>query len=538
MTTANGHANGQQPKLSDLQEQLRIVRTQKAIRKHQAELKLLESFSASYTGLNWGDLVDPFDAYRDADNLRAFPIGARDDRRDGRNRPFVWSDLDLDFIRGQARWLTTRNEFAIGALGNLRNYTIKKGYTYEAKPAKGFAKDAVATELARQVQEVSDDYGDINLMPKRERSSFWRSRRDGDLFWRHFAQEDGTTLVRFIEAEQVRQPLGSPNSWLFGIHTDEQDIENVISYAVSYYDPDDWEDVPAGDVCHLKLNVDECVKRGISDFFCTADAFDEVRKLLRNMRITGGVQAAIAWIEQFETATASSVQAQVQAARDQNRTYYPQAVTGKEVNYQRFDPGNVVKVGKGRNYLNAPLANNTTQHIGIVQAALRALGVRWCMPEYMISGDASNGNFASILVAGSPFVNAIECEQDDYAIFFLRSRWIAIRNAAHAGRFVVNDRRFTFEEVQKYVDIHVTPPQVAIVNKAEESTIDHQDLADGVTSIQQIQAKRGYDTAKIAQDRREQPPPPPGGQAGGAPPAGPPAAAGPPGFFPRLARPN
>jgi hypothetical protein len=287
------------------------------------------------------------------------------------------------------------------------------------------------------------------------------------------------------------------------------------------------------------------VKRGVSDFFCTADALDGAWKMLRNMIQTGGVQSAIAWIEQFTQAPASSVQSHVQAARDGGRTYYPHAVTGKDVNYQRFEPGTVVKTGPGREYKPAPLAGNTTQHVDIVQAALRSIGARWSMPEYMISGDASNANFASTLVAGSPFVNAVECEQHDYGLFFLRSRWIAIRNAARAGRFVVDGRVFSFEEVQELVDIQVTPPAVAIANKTEEATTDHADMDRGVMSVQTRRARLGLDDAKERANLKEEPPKTPSaapgqpgqpGQPGASgPPPTPRPPGGPPAFFPKRA---
>jgi hypothetical protein len=540
MSATNGTAG--QPPLSyrEVREQLRIARAQAEIRRLQIETQLLgqalprlqESFLPSYTGVGFGELVDPMDAYRDADQLRAFPIGARNDRQDGRNRPFVFTDLDLDLARGLGRWLTTRNGLAIGAVSTIRDYTIKTGYTYEAQPARRYATDRIARALAEQVQDVIDEFSDLNAMPRRERSACWRAVRDGEVFWRHFDQRDGRTLVRFIEPEQIRQPLGSPPHWLFGIETDPDDIEMPLTYAVSYGNPEDWEPVPAGDVCHLKRNVDECVKRGLSDFFSTGDALDGTWKMLRNMVATGGVQAAIAWIEQFSQATQASVQSHVQAVRDQGRTYYPQAITGREVNYQRFEPGTVVKTGPGREYKPAPLAANTTQHIGIVQAALRSIGARWRMPEYMISGDASNANFASTLVAGSPFVNAVEGEQPDFGDFFLRSRWIAVRNAARAGRFHVGGRVFSEREVQEYVDIHVTPPAVAIANKAEEAAIDHADMDRGVMSVQTRRAKLGLDDAKERQGLQEEPLRSPGG--GGGLEGGPaPWPGGPPGFFPR-----
>ena len=75
-------------------------------------------------------------------------------------------------------------------------------------------------------------------------------------------------------------------------------------------------------------------------------------------------------------------------------------VSGRRMDYQTFEPGTVVRMGKNKNYLAPPLAGNTSNFTLIVQACLRSVGCRWNMPEYMISGDASNANYSSTLVSG------------------------------------------------------------------------------------------------------------------------------------------
>src|SRR5262249_3436716 len=147
-----------------------------------------------------------------------------------------------------------------------------------------------------------------------------------------------------------------------------------------------------------------------------------VRKMVRNMLTAGGIQSAIPWIEQFPQASQAAVQGHVTTVRDQNRVYFNDPVTGKTVNYERFEPGTIVKVSKGREYVPAPLAQNTTQHIAIVQAGLRAISVRWGAPEYF-TGDASNANYASTLVSGAPFVRLVLDAQEFYKKVFLRVVW-------------------------------------------------------------------------------------------------------------------
>lgn len=480
--------------------------------------RVSESVYYGYTSNQWGELVDPMDAYRDAD-LRATPLGAasRHDRKDGYNRPFVWAEIDLDLMRSQARWITTRNLLGVGAVECVTDYTVRTGYQYEPRPAPRFKQDGAARALAAQVNEVIEEFQSFNLIElgqgerytwaDREADFVWKSVTDGDAILRVFDQnEDGLTLVRFGEPEQVRQPLGSPPNYSFGILTDPRDIERRIEYAFSYGHPDDWEPVPADDVVHLALNVPSVVKRGLSDFYAGAETFDYSHKMLRNMLATGGVQAAIAWIEQFDAASASALASHVQAARDQNRPDFTRPFTGKSVNYQKLEPGSIPKVGAGRSYIPQPTAVNAASHTATLQAGLRALGCRWKMPEYMISGDASNANYASTLVAGSPFVVRVERRQRLYGRHFVLVFWRGpVRAAAKARRFRHNGRVYSYEEVCRMVDITFTAPQVAIADPGLEAEIDHKDMAAGVLSTKSRRARRGLDDETETHNIRREP---------------------------------
>ncbi len=520
----SAHRNGT-PTGSVLDE-LRETRAAVKLERARAELAQLQAtnrlLSESWggwpdgPGYGWG-VVGP-DGWRD---LSAFsggnPALDRWARRDGYNRPFVWNEIDLAWSRSQARYLATANKFAVGILSALCNFVVKTGWQYEAVPAQGLDADdaALATKLAQRVQRFLDRDSDLNRWPQRERSFVWRAVRDGEAFFRHMAQPDGTTLVRFVEAEQVLKPMGSPIHYDFGILTSERDIELAEEYAVFYTpDPDDCEYVPADEMTHLKRNVDECVKRGLSDFYCTGESLNQVEKLLRNMQVVGPIQAAIPWIEQFENATTAALSQSVAAARDVNRPGATDPYTGTDQNYEHIAAGSVKKVGKGRTYVPQPQANNVPNHVALEQAALRAINQRWGLPEFF-SGDASNNNYASILVSGSPFVTAVECEQAlTFKPAFLRARWVHVRNACRAGLFGDVSER----DLSRLVDIVATPPPAAIANKAEEAQIDHADMDKGVLSIQTRRAKLGLDEAKERQNLQEEPPPQSGGgqQSGGA----------------------
>lgn len=510
MEARNGYHRDDLPLL---QQKIREARARQRLARLEAEAQLLEAWGVEPSPGYPTPYLDPFDFQRFGWGVGGFAAGGginsagnRTSRQDGADRPFFWSETDLERSRGLARWLATKNMLAVGALNALKNFTVKQGYQYACVAAKGWANDPVAQQLAEQVQRLIDQFSLLNGLPRRERSAFLRSRRDGETLVRFFDQGDGTTFVRFVLPEQLRQPLGSPSNWSYGIETDAQDIETPLRYALDYNGDEDFCYVPADEIAHLKLNVDEEVKRGLSDFYCTSDAFDETSKLLRNMRITAGVQSAVAWYERFMSASSDALSTLGGKRKDLNRPQVQHPFSGRTLDYEHFEPGQVRLINGNREFLPAPLAQNTSQHISIAASSMRALGVRWNLPEFIISGDASNNNFASILIAGSPFVNSVECEQDEYSLFFLRWRWTAVRNAARARLFRVGTRVFSFAEIQQLVEIHATPPSVAISNKGEETERDHRDLAARVVSIQHLREKRGYDNDKIRQELAEEPP--------------------------------
>ena len=487
--------NGHTPTLEELREQIEY---------HRARAELAQLQEA-------GEFWDVSRRFQDIEPMGWQRLGPwlpfdRARHTDGQNAPWVWNETDLDRIRGFANDLATENHIAVGILEHLTNYTISTGFEYQAVPEKRFEDDATAKELAEQVQEVVDEFLDLNAFGEREREACYRRSVDGEALLRSFRQHDHTTLTRFIECEQLRQPLGSPHNYRFGVETHPKDIENVLNYAITYdpTNPSDYEEVPACEVTHIKANVRSTVKRGLSDFYCSREAIDGVQKLLRGMMIGGGIQASIAWIEQFEGSPQAAVAGNAASQRDTGRTYFSDPVTGKTANWKRFEPGTIPKIGAGRTYIPAPLASNTTQHISIVQACLRAVGNRWGMPEYLVSGDASNANYASTLVSGAPFVRAVECRQAMFKRYFLRVIWIAIGNAADAGRFYVGSRRITKDEVMHYCDVHATPPQVPISDKTAEAQVDSQDIQAGVMSKQERRRRRGLDNDQMKREIAEE----------------------------------
>jgi hypothetical protein len=74
-----------------------------------------------------------------------------------------------------------------------------------------------------------------------------------------------------------------------------------------------------------------------------------------------------------------------------------------------------------------------SKYIASLQAELRAIAARLVMPEFMLTSDASNANFASTMVAEGPAVKNFQRLQWDEIFYDLELIWDALYYAAESG---------------------------------------------------------------------------------------------------------
>ncbi len=494
--------------LATLQEQRNTLLAQAEIASLKQYLHESELIQSSVLQENWNDIVDrreylydtPGFGYQSADRR----ISTAVDRRDGQFAPFFETESDLAAIRGVSRWLAVANESGVAMLNRLSEFAIGTGFTYDVEPRKNTNPPQ---ELLSQVEAILEETFEINRWGcGLESELFERSVYDGEFFAVVKQSEYGLASVHVVEPDYVTEPARGRDledwadmpiglNWKFGVATEPGKPDCRHAYFVQWEgDSANWDIFKPSDMFHFRNNVPSNVKRGLSDFYPVSQTLERAGKLLGNTLQGAAIQACIAYIREHASGV---TQGGIEAVRAGAREYQRQKPTSgggsRTLNYERFLPGKVLDVGQGTKYTAGPLGqSNATVGTEIVQSGLRIVGNRWAMPEYLATGDASNANYASTLVAGGPFDKATQLRQERIKRPLLAICWKMLDVASKAGKFSrwgINDAT----ELRAAVQIIATAPRVAIGDKLQDENVREIQKRNGVLSAKTWAAQADLD---------------------------------------------
>ena len=491
----------------ELQLRLAEFDRREAADRHAARADRMRSWDRDRQMLeSWGEIIDPMEYIQDDPNFGPYgrlliPSALVSDRQNGRNVPFWRTEQELNIIRGAAKLVAMVSPAAIGAQRNLTNFVIGKGFQYNAMPVKG---ETLPTGLLDDIQRVINQFIKENQFTCGvDREAFVRAVRDGEMIAAMWHVGGGHSVIRFIEPEQLTMPrdpdqfqerlglMDVPIDWMFGVATKADDVVQRIGYHVQWdATGEDCDFLDASRVVHVRRNVDANVKRGCSDFYAVQSHLEDAEKLLKNIRRTSAVLSAIAIIREHAAGVQQAQASRMVTNATEATTQRPTMFGFVTESITRYPPGATIDTPKGQVYKPSPIAAGFSESIlQVEQAVLRMAGVRWCMPEYMISGDASNANFASTMVAESPFVRNAEVEQEVIANPFITILWRAIEIASNAGRF--NKYGIDFETMYEIININATPPRVASRDTLKETQANMILTARGILSPESWSAREG-----------------------------------------------
>ncbi|HEY2838459.1 MAG TPA: phage portal protein [Pirellulales bacterium] len=423
----------------------------------------------AYQGL-WDNIVDPREAFDDDDG-RWRLLGDLSDRSCGAV-PFA-TEAELRQIRAECRTLAVTNEFAINGHENRISYVVGAGHTYRVVARQGVE---ASPELLIEAQAALDEFFADNAWQRRQQEIVHRRDRDGEVFLRLFVSPQGRARVRFVEPSQISTPpteSGNPSA-SFGVLTDPQDVEETLGYFV------DGQLIDAAEIQHRKANVDSNVKRGLPLFYPVRKNLRRAEKLLRNMSTVAEIQSAIALIRRHQGATRSAVQQFVAGQADATTT-----AGGRTTNWKQFAPGTILDTSANVEYQFPAQGLDAGSYVTVLQAELRAIAARLVMPEFMLSSDASNSNYASTMVAETPAVRMFERLQAEQMEADRQLLDRVLLCAERAGRLPAGSA--------SNIEVHATAPSLAVRDAKTDADVAEIEFRNGVLSPQTWSAQLGLD---------------------------------------------
>jgi hypothetical protein len=340
----------------------------------------------------------------------------------------------LEMIR-KAREFARFDPNAKAGLSTLVNYIMGKGLTITPK-----SDDPLVWYVWKEFVSC-----DRNKWALKQFEIILRTLRDGELFVEFFTENEdgestGKTSIRFVDPLMVRandadpKPAGAlPDQETIhnGVVTDPEDVEKIIKYTVQKRgNPNEFREVLAEDMLHVKINVDSDQKRGETQLLAVMNMVKHYQQWIENRIILNKMRSAIVLIKKV-TGTPSEVAAMANTLP----TVRSPAGDSKR---QNIRGGQMITAGPGVEYemlsanLNAQDAKEDGRNIKLNIAA----GMN--LPEYVF-GDASNNNFASSLIAEAPFVKAVQFWQIFFEYYIGQIYRRVIQNAVDSGMLEAPD---------------------------------------------------------------------------------------------------
>ncbi len=344
----------------------------------------------------------------------------------------------------------------------------------------GFGIEPISTVPA--VKEVWKEFWKVNKMVLRKKEIVRRTMRDGEVFLIYF--DDGDIIkIRFMNPALIADPdnkamiSGNIND---GIETDKNDIEEVLNY---YYKN---KPIPADSIQHLKIMVDSDVLRGRSYYEPILPLLSMYKKWMMDRMKLNEIRNTVALIKKVkgtptQTANVATDYPTLQKKNPDGTSLHraPKDIsvitTNQNIDYELKSPN---------------LQAADVQKDG--RALLLSIAAGSGMPEFMVTSDASNSNYASTMVAEGPGVMEFEDWQDYFAEAF---RDMFARVIEHA---IKNNRVPAFENIiEKEVQSDGTIKETTIRKPiSTECSITFPDLVsrdiEKETKAYILQANQGW----------------------------------------------
>jgi capsid protein len=393
--------------------------------------------------------------------------------------------VDQANLREKARELVQENPHAKNMLRLLEIYVVGPGLKLHHQlittPLDKTGQNTNQNEqfsLAQQADQIWKEFLFKNHQHFSYREFARRVWRDGECFLRLFPQLNDVPTVRFIDPEWINSSTEYPES--NGILTDMNDVETVIAYLkVNPISGDLEEEIPESEILHSRWGVDSNQKRGSSLFEPVLSSLSNFSKWMETELTARRLQASIVlWRKvQGSPSQASSI-ADSSSYQNSNDPGWP---TRRE----KYRPGTIITTSQGTELEFLQPNTNFRDAVTLGRTLLLCTAAGAGLPEFMLTSDASNSNFASTMVAEGPAVKMFQSEQEYFVSEFRRLwKWVM--------QLAVDQKKLPADFFDQ-VEVEWSVPELVNRDRPQERLADARLVETGVLSRAEIARRDGAD---------------------------------------------
>lgn len=281
---------------------------------------------------------------------------------------------------------------------------------------------------------------------------------------------------KFINPGLVQTPTVSENV-LHGIELEDGDPCRPIAYHVRQ--GTSYERLDASQILHI-CEKDSDEVRGLPYFLPTMTKTREFEKWLGDRLMLNRIRSSIALVRKHKNASPSQVKSFADSAKtssvaDRTTSY------GATIRQKIFEPGTIIDTNDNTAYefLSPNTGAQEVQPDG--RAILLSIAAATGLPEFMVSGDSSNANYASHLVSESTGIKEFEYWQQYFGDILSEIWW----------------REMERNGMDPAEDPQVSLPPLASRNALEATTRDQILYQNGAISLAEWRRREGVDDEQI-----------------------------------------
>jgi hypothetical protein len=410
------------------------------------------------------------------------------------------------------------------ASSNRMFYTVDTGHSYSVKP-KTDSKESGGVE---RVEGFLKSWLEENDWASRQGEVSLRLDKHGECLDLLYYDEDGMLRTSFVEPSDLDE---DPNSPFFKDEESDRpyidnlgvrrtnDIRNLpVAFFVDGGGKGQWiGDLRFGTKSGMignwqanspnlrclvncrRRNVLSVDPRGLTFFWNVRQELKWSKTLLSNLMRISSFQASFGAIRTISQAVGpDAVKSFLATSQSGSKDSTPEQMG--------FPAPSIVTIPSTVQYEFPETGAGQSNHIEVLVQLLRACASGMKLPEFMLTANVSEGNFASTLVSEGPFHKAMRRSQDQMV---REDRMIinqALLYAAQSGNFDLS-----VSDVQS-VNVEVKPPRVQTRNRMEDFEIGYKLWEASLLDGKQLMAQEGFEfdhsQPQVRVERSAEVPPP------------------------------